>query len=117
MTTTDATSATRPVGWRMHLLAFWVGTAVVATVALWLSWDYANRVVEINVMYQNSDYLDTDVRMIDQKWQEANALITLSTPLYTAAALLAVLGLAVHARGWFVTRERARAALRGRPGH
>ena len=102
-------TARRPNGWRVRITILWAGIAAIAAIAGALVWSYGNRVVEINQAYLDSELRDEEIDAINQQWLIADLLSRIATPLVVTVALLIVLTLAVQARGWQVTRERARA--------
>jgi hypothetical protein len=102
-------AARRPRGWRVRIAILWAGVAVIGAVAGAMLLSYGARIVEINQAYLDSDLRESDFEAINQQWVVADLLQRTATPLLVAAALLIVLTLAVQARGWQLTRERARA--------
>ena len=82
---------------------------VLAGTALALLYDYGVRVAVINQAYLDSELQEDELRAIDLQWMAADLISRVATPLLGAALLVAVITLAVHARGWQLTRERARA--------
>jgi len=99
----------RPRGWRVRIAILWAGVAVIAAAAGAMLLSYGARIVDINQAYLDSDLRESDFEAINQQWVVADLLQRTATPLVVSAALLIVLTLAVQARGWQVTRERARA--------
>ena len=100
-------TARRPRGWRVRIAILWAAVAGCIAVAGIMLLSYGDRVVDINQAYLDSDLRDSDFEAINQQWVVADLLLRTATPLMVAAALLIVLTLAVQARGWQLTRERA----------
>ncbi len=109
-----ASESARPLGWRVRIAILWAGIAGIAAVAAALLYSYGIRVVEINQAYLDSELRQDEIESINQQWVVADLMSRIATPLVVVVALLIVLTLAVQARGWQLTRERAR-ARRGDP--
>ena len=99
-------------GWKMRIAILWGLAIVLAVTAVALLYDYGFRVAAINQAYLDSELQEDELRSIDLQWMAADLISRIATPLLGAAVLVAVITLAVHARGWQLTRERARARPR-----
>ena len=98
-----------PRGWRVRIAILWGLTIALAGTAWALLYDYGFRVAAINQAYLDSELQQDELRSIDLQWMVADLINRIATPLLGAALLIAVLTLAVQARGWQLTRGRARA--------
>jgi hypothetical protein len=104
--------AATPRGWRVRVAVLWGLAIVLAGTGLALLYDYGRRVVEINQAYLDSELQENELRAIDAQWQAAGLVNQIAEPLLGAALLVALITLAVQARGWQLTRERGRAPRR-----
>ena len=102
-------AAWRPRGWTVRIAILWGAVVAIAALAGALLLSYGARIVEINQAYLDSNLRESDFEAINQMWIVADLLQRTATPLVVSAALLIVLTLAVQARGWQLTRARARA--------
>ena len=102
------TETSTPRGWRVRIAILWGATLAVAGAAMVLLYDYGRRVAIINQAYLDSELQQDELRAIDDQWLAADLITRIAAPLLGAALLLAVLTLAIQARGWQLTRERAR---------
>jgi hypothetical protein len=101
--------ARRPRGWTVRIAALWLAVVAIVAAAGIMLLSYGARIVEINQAYLDSDLRESDFEAINQQWIIADLLTRIAGPCLIAALLLVVLTLAVQARGWQLTRERARA--------
>jgi hypothetical protein len=104
-----ANDVAAPRGWRVRIAILWGLAIVLAGAGFALLYDYGLRVVAINQAYLDSQLQERELRSIDQQWQVAGLINGIATPLLGAALLVTLIALAVQARGWQLTRERARA--------
>ena len=100
--------ARRPRGWRIRIAILWAGVLVIAAAGAALLYSYGVRVVAIDQAYLDSELRQSEIDAIDQQWVVASLLAQIAAPLLSAALLLAVLTLAIQARGWRVMQARAR---------
>ena len=98
-----------PRGWRVRIAILWGLAALLAAAGLALLYDYGRRVVAINQAYLDSELQQDELRSIDLQWMAAELVERVATPLLASALLVALVALAVQARGWQLTRARGRA--------
>ena len=103
-----STDPATPRGWRVRIAILWGLVIVLAGTGLALLYDYGVRVTVINQAYLDSELQENELRAIDLQWAAADLVSRIATPLLGAALLVAVVTLAVQARGWQLTRGRAR---------
>jgi hypothetical protein len=108
-------AARRPVGWTVRIGILWGTIALISLTAALLFYLYGQRIVQINTAYLDNALSQDEVDALNEQWYIANTLAMFATPLVLAVALLTILTLVIQARGWQLTRERARAARRRAP--
>ena len=96
----------------MRIAILWGLAIVLAGAGFALLYDYGRRVAAINQAYLDSELQENELRSIDLQWQAAGIVNAIGTPLLGAALIVVLIALAVQARGWQLTRGRARARRR-----
>ncbi len=94
----------------LRLGSIWALAVIAAIVGVTFSSIYGQRIVALQTAYSSTTLDPTTIENLAASAQNAYEFFALATPLFTAAALLALLALAVHSYGW--QRRRAQAGTR-----